>query len=162
MPERKRAEIHRRIDPKTLRQLPFDGRPSLEKRRIWELTERSLSYEGIEGRILSYSDGTSDILFFTDFPSGEKRKKLWRSIRSLKRQNVRGRYEVKAKEGAEKAEIRLFYVDPKYLKKDIIIRFNEIWRDLMTLFSQKPGLVVLGEVVIIKDFISQNLLVEDQ
>lgn len=147
MSERKKAEVRYRL--------------SLEKRRIWELTERSLSYEGIGGRILSYSDGISDILVFTGFPSGKKREKLWRSIRSLKRQNVRGRYEVKVKEEAEEAEIRLFYVDPKYLKKDITIRSNEVWGDLMIFFPQEPGLVVLGEAVIIKDFIPQDLLVEE-
>jgi len=144
MSERKRVEIYRR--------LPFDGRPSLEKRRIWELTERSLSYEGIEGRILSYSDGISDILVFTGFPPGEKREKLWRSIRSLRRESLQGRYEVKATKEAEKAKI--IHSPEK--------GFGKVWQDLLLrVLPQRPGEVILGEAKEIREFTLQDLLVEN-
>ena len=132
------------------------GISTRQERKIWAPEERSLVYLGAEGKVIYYSDGISDhlVFVFIGFPLGRGWKKLKGSILSLKRRTGQGRYEVKLKEVREevgKAEIVHF---PEK-------GFEEIWKDVTSVLTQKPGLVELGEAKEIREFTLQDLLVEN-
>lgn len=127
------------------------GISTRQERKIWAPQERVLIYLENKGRVIYYSDGIKDHLIFTDFLPGREWERLKRSIRSLRRESLQGRYEVKTMEEAKKAEI--IHSPEK--------GFEEIWKDVTGVFTQKPGLVELGEAREIKEFTLQNLLVGD-
>lgn len=132
------------------------GISTRQERKIWDLMERRLVYGGVEGKVYFYFDGFKDHLVFTDFPSGSAWDKLKRSLLSLRRQTACGRYEVNAGKEAARAEIVLHYFLGEQYQG-----FEKIWQDLTVHFPKQPGLITLGEVVRIREFTLQDLLVGD-
>lgn len=152
------------VGPGIRHQLEKLGRKvSLEKARIFDLRERELIYRGIKGKVWSYYDGgQKDHLVFSEFSPGPEWEKLKKNILSLKRRTSCGTYEIKAKNNAKKAEIVLIYSDEDYPKSySPRARFRKIWQDFSEVLPKEPDLVDLGRAQIIKEFILQDLLVED-
>lgn len=152
------------VGPRLRHQLEALGRKvSLEKAKIFDLRERELIYRGIKGKIWSYYDGIQkDHLVFSGFPLGPEWEELKKSIHSFGQEASHGSYEVQAKINAQKAEIVLIYSDEDYPKSySPRARFRKIWQDFNKVLPQEPDLVDLGRAQIIKEFILQDLLVED-